>query len=179
MGYKSMLRDRMPLMMSLALIYCKAKSRWIDYVYDKFIKRCSKHEKSIEVKRILGLKKKDLFEVVDKYFYLPMAIYGYKNKKKLPDLRKSNMYYTFADSIIWNELNSDDHEYWKIVTGWVNWFSIMYQYVENDYRISKTVGKSLDEIKDELMEKYSIDEHAINYLIKCFENECISQTYRR
>lgn len=179
MGYKSMLRDRMPLMMSLALTYCKAKSRWIDYAYDKHIKRCPKNEKSIQVKRILGLKKKELYEHVDEYFFLSMAIYGYKDKKKLPDLQKSRLYYTFAESIIWNELNNDDREYWKIITGWVNWFAVMYQYIENDYQISLKTGRSLDKIKDDLMCKYSIDEHAMNYLIKCFEKECISQTCRR
>ena len=38
-GYKNALRDRMPEYMDIALRWCKAKNRYIDYIYERYIKK--------------------------------------------------------------------------------------------------------------------------------------------
>ena len=38
-GYKGMLRDRCPQVVNYALKWQKAKERWINHTYDKFIKK--------------------------------------------------------------------------------------------------------------------------------------------
>ena len=37
-GYKEMLRDRCPEVVNFALKWCKAKERWINHVYDCFVR---------------------------------------------------------------------------------------------------------------------------------------------
>lgn len=37
-GYKAKLRDNIPHTLNLALLWCKTKERWINHVYDNFIK---------------------------------------------------------------------------------------------------------------------------------------------
>lgn len=37
-GYKTMLRNNIPKTLNLALLWCKSKEKWINHVYDNFIK---------------------------------------------------------------------------------------------------------------------------------------------
>jgi hypothetical protein len=58
-GYKEMLRDRCPKVVSLALKYCKAKETWLNHVYKNWIWIYkSKKERLDATKRLLGSKSK-------------------------------------------------------------------------------------------------------------------------
>ena len=54
-GYRQMLCDRMPQTLDIALRWCKAKNKWVDYVYDHFIQKYPQNERSRAVKQVLGL----------------------------------------------------------------------------------------------------------------------------
>lgn len=58
-GYREMLRDRCPKVVSLALKYCKAKETWLDHVYKSWIWIYqSKEERLKAAKTLLGSKSK-------------------------------------------------------------------------------------------------------------------------
>jgi len=168
-GYRAMLRDRMPLMMNLALLYCKAKEDWIEHCYNNFIRVVPQSERSATVKEMLGLiKKPGCKKMFTQDDYIMLAMYGYKRKEiQSPD--KSKLYYTFKETIYWDELSDDDKEFWEGVCSIVNWFSNTYTYIENDYRISRSVGKNEQQIKEEIISRYKLDTNLANYLIKCFK----------
>lgn len=168
-GYRAMLRDRMPLIMNLALLYCKAKEDWIEHCYNNFIRVVPQSERSTTVKEMLGLAKrpgcKKIFTQDD---YLMFAMYGYK-KKEIEEPDKTKLYYTFKETIDWDELSADEIEFWEGVNDIVNWFSNTYTYIENDYRISIATGKNEQQIKEEIISRYKLDVGLANYLIKCFK----------
>lgn len=71
-GYKEMLRDRCPEVVNFALKWCKAKERWINHVYDCFVRivgdevlengtiKSTKKDNKKQVTRVLlGLKKEN------------------------------------------------------------------------------------------------------------------------
>lgn len=169
-GYKSMLRDRMPRMMSLALKYCKAKEDWIEHCYNNFIRVVPQSERSVTVKEMLGIcKKPGCKKLLTQDDYIMMALYGYK-RKDIPTQDLSQLYYTFKETIDWEGLDDSEVNFWTGVCNAVNWFSKTYAYIENDYRISVSIGKSEEFIKDELKSRYKLDDNLLRYLINSFKN---------
>lgn len=104
-GFKQMLRDRVPNVVELALLYCKAKTNWINHVYDNFIKIYSNKDQRYEATRIaLGISKKE------------------RN-------------FNFRKTILWENLGEYERKYWERITSWVDWFVNDYIYVQNEYKI--------------------------------------------
>lgn len=113
-GYKEMLRDRITKMQAvdLALKYCKAKTKWIDYVYNRYIKIfVSKEHRNQTVRIILGISGK------------------YRN-------------FDFHTTIDWDNLEfeqrTEEIKYWKRVEEWVKWFSDSLAYIEDDLKHGST-----------------------------------------
>ena len=158
-GYREMLRDRCPKVVSLALKYCKAKETWLDHVYKNFIwVYVSKKERLAETRRILGI----------------------TNPKKRN--------FVFEDTIDWDNLNKEETAYWKNIASWVSWFTITVPNIENEYEISKKTGTDIVDIKRGIMlnwlTKYCPNKEddaetrkrknkyintLVDYLIDCFE----------
>lgn len=154
-----MLRDRCPKVVSHALKWCKAKEKWLDYVYKEQIwVLSSKKDRLHQTKAILGLTGK-------------------------------NPKFVFDETIFWEGLNRSEYNYWKTVSGWVHFFVTKYAYIENTYKISKEKGKTIEELKIEIINKWFIDlcpttedsdeqkaektlyvNNLTDYLIDCFEN---------
>lgn len=170
LGYKQMLRDRMPKLLDLALRWCKAKNRWIDYVYENIVKKNSVEKRSNVVKIILGIKQDyKRQEIYDKLRYVEFKDVTREQVNKIP---KSELYMKFSKTINWQKLSREDpemFEYWKIVTEWVDWFSKSYLYIEDTYKHSKRWGMSDIEIAIVLKDKYDIDINLANFLIKSFK----------
>ena len=58
-GYKGMLRDRCPKVVDYALKWCKAKERWIEHTYNRFIKiYANKDNRNNATRIVLGIGKK-------------------------------------------------------------------------------------------------------------------------
>ena len=172
-GYREMLRDRCPKMVDYALKWQKAKDKWIDHAYCYFVKmvgeecngegkvlRKASESKKVIVRQLLGI---------------------VKGKTKNFD---------FDRSIDWDNLTDEDTVYWKRVSSWVRWFRTTYAYIENAYKISKSVGKSEYDIKIEIINSYLIDlmpsdkcseeekqakyryvDNFVNFLMRCLKNE--------
>lgn len=154
-----MLRDRCPKVVNYALKWQKAKERWIDHAYERFIKiYCDKAERNHTTRIILGIAK----------FYRD---------------------FEFDKSIDWENLTKEEETYWKRVSSWVRWFTKKYAYIENAYLISKQTGKDEFTIKVEIINgylstllpekdedeetkqaKYKYVDNLVEFLIKCFEN---------
>ena len=168
-GYKAMIRDRMPLMLDLALRWCKAKERWINYVYDNVVSRYPKEKRSIVVKQILGIKQRwKRQEIYDQIRYVELKQITMEQVQNIP---KSELYMKFADTINWTKLSEEDpdmYSYWEGVSDWVNWFSTMHSLAKETYEYSKKWGLSDSDIIPILMSKYGIDKKFTNYLIKSF-----------
>jgi len=169
-GYKAMLRDRMPLMLNLALKWCKAKERWINYVYDNVVKRYPQNKRSVVVKQILGIKQRwKRQEIYDQLRYAELKPVTMEQVNNIP---KSELYMKFADTINWTKLSEEDpdmYSYWQVIAGWVNWFSTTHLPAQETYDHSRKWGMSDDEIIPILMSKYGIDRKFADYLIKSFK----------
>lgn len=65
-GYREMLRDRCPKVVSLALRWCNAKEKWLDHVYKSFIWIYSDNNERLKAtKTVLGLDSKRGFVFED------------------------------------------------------------------------------------------------------------------
>lgn len=158
-GYKGMLRDRCPTVVNYALKWQKAKERWIDHAYERFIKIYVKKQERYNTTRIvLGIAK------------------FYRN-------------FIFDKSIDWDNLTQEETKYWKRVSSWVEWFTTRYAYIENAYIISRKTGKNEFDAKIEIINsylssllpektddeetkqaKYKYVDRLVNFLVDCFEN---------
>lgn len=158
-GYREMLRDRCPKVVSHALKWCGVKEAWLDHVYENFIwMYCDNEERLKATKLVLGI-------------------------------NEHEMKFVFEDTICEDNLTTEEKQKWNKVKHWVSWFQREYAYIENAYSISKTKGKDIRDIKLEIMKNYlqwmcpnnTDDEEtkqrkntAVNkftdYLIDCFEN---------
>ena len=133
-GYKAMLRDRVPLLVNLALKWCKAKECWINHVYDNFVNIYVDKEQRYEATRIvLGISGK------------------YRN-------------FEFNKTIAWDNLTDEEIKSWKTVENWVEWFQNCameiketydeYKYVYNSTEIQMLlVDKFLDTQNEDLAYK--------------------------
>lgn len=162
-GYKQMLRDRCPKVVSYALKWCKAKEQWLDHVYKNWIWiYSSKKERLDATYRVLG--------------------YNMHNKK-LPREFK------FEDTILLDNLTPSEEKHWDKVSKWVSWFQKEYQFVENEYSISIKKGYDIIDIKRNIMLNYLTDwcpnseddaktkkeknkklNEFVDFLIDCFED---------
>lgn len=169
-GYKSMLRDRMPLVLDLALRWCKAKNRWINYVYDNTIKKYSESKRSTVVKTILGIKQQyKRQQIYDQIKYSELKPV---TKEQVNQIPKSELYMRFKDTIDWQKLSVEDpdmYSYWKVIADWVDWFSKSYTSIESTYNHSKQWKLDKDEVIPILMAKYGIDRKLTEFLIKSFK----------
>ena len=126
-GYRWMLRNKCPKVVNYALKWQKAKERWIEHAYRNFIRIYSDNNERYHTTRII----------------LGIAKY-YRN-------------FDFDKSIDWDNITSEDTEYWKNVSSWVTWFMKQYAYMENMYSISLNAGKDEFDIKVELINSYLSD----------------------
>lgn len=159
-GYREMLRDRCPMVVSHALKWCKAKESWLNHVYKNWIWMYADNEERLKATK---------------------TILGYDNPNKQ---------FIFEDTIAWDDLSEEEQVRWKNICGWVSWFQQKYSYIENDYSVSKKVGKDIVEIKKRIMTGYlasllpttsdSAQEQErknkyvnmlVDFLIDCFENK--------
>lgn len=119
-GYKAMLRDRVPFVVNLALKWCSAKGNWVDHVYDSQIS--------------IYATKEDRYDAT----------------RHVLGLKKHNREFDFHKSIDWDNITSEESEYWRQIEVWVTWFKVNHIYIKNIYDGSVEKGKSIDIIKDEI-----------------------------
>ena len=170
-GYKGMLRDRLPKVVDYALKWQKAKERWIDHTYNRFIGIFSNNEERKKATRIV--------------LCLKYTKVGQGRKAHI----KEEQLFEFDKSIDWDNLTDEETVYWKRISSWVDWFRKRYAYAENAYRNSRIVGKSDHDIRVELIvgylsallpsqdateeekqAKYEYVDKFVDFLIKCFDN---------
>ncbi len=153
-----MLRDRCPQVVNYALKWQKAKERWINHTYDKFIKIWTKKDDRNRTTRIiLGISK------------------FYHN-------------FDFHKSIDWENLSQEDNAYWERIESWVEWFSKNYMYIYNTYKISRDNGKNDFDTKVDIINRhltaffpkedatieeaeaqYEYIDNLTDFLFKCFQ----------
>lgn len=119
-GYKAMLRDRVPFVVNLALKWCNAKGNWVDHVYDSQIS--------------IYAAKEDRYDAT----------------RHVLGLKKHNREFDFHKSIDWDNITSEESEYWRQIEVWVTWFKVNHIYIKNIYDGSVEKGKPIDAIKDEI-----------------------------
>lgn len=171
LGYREMLRDRCPKVVDYALKWQKAKERWIDHTYNRFVNIfIDKEERKKATRLVLCIK----------YTHVGQG----KNKKV-----KEEQLFEFDKSIDWDNLTDEENKYWLRVSSWVKWFQKQYAYMENAYTLSKQAGKTDFDIKVELINsylstllpskdmdeeikqaKYKYVDNLVNFLVRCFEN---------
>lgn len=123
-GYKEMLRDRCPLVVSWALKWCKAKTRWVDHCYTKFIGVYKSNDERHEATCIcLGISGK------------------YRN-------------FDFHKTVDWDNLTQEEKTYWNYVEFWVKWFQQTVQFVNDTYNLSRDKGMNDFDIKVKIISTY-------------------------
>lgn len=110
-SYREMLRNRLPMSADMALKWYKAKDKWIDHVYRKFIHVFADKSDRYEVTcLLLGIKKRG---------------------------RK----FIFERTIDWGGLNKDDHKLWIKVRSWEAWLNKNLINIIDDYKHAIRMGK--------------------------------------
>lgn len=123
-GYKEMLRDRCPIVVDWALKWCKAKTRWIDHCYEKFIGIYKANTERYEATRIcLGISGK------------------YRD-------------FDFHKTVDWDNLTEDETKYWNYVESWVKWFRETMLFIEEEYKFSREKGMNDFDIKVKIISTY-------------------------
>lgn len=126
-----MLRDRVPLLVNLALKWCKAKECWINHVYDNFIHiYVDKKQRYEATKIVLGISKK----------YWKNTEVQYRN-------------FEFNKTIAWDNLTDEETKSWKTVENWVKWFQNCAMDIKEEYEQYKYVYNST-EIQMYLVDKF-------------------------
>lgn len=158
-GYKEMLRDRCPEVVNFALKWCKAKERWINHVYDCFVRIVG--DEVSENGTVKSTKKDNKKQVT-------RVLLGLKKGKP--------RFFDFHKTIDWENLTDEEQFYWDWVDNWVEWFSVNYAYIENMYSISRKTGKyEEDSFIKEMSTKYFPDydddegKRLAKFLISCIE----------
>lgn len=166
-GYKQMIRDRMPRIIDLALMWCKAKGRWIDHVYENIVKKYPQDKRSTAVKIVLGIKQQyKRQEIYDYFRYVKLMPVKPEQMYAIP---KDDLFMPFKDTINWQSLDPEMYEYWKSVVAWVNWFRTQHMCIEDTYRHSLSFGNDLETTKSILMSKYNMNKKLTDYIIKSFK----------
>lgn len=169
-GYKQVIRDKMPQMLDLALTYCKAKSRWIDYVYEHVVKKYPKEKRTNAVKIALGIKQKwKRQEIYDHMRYVQFNTNI--TREQVNKIPKSLLFMSFEDTIDFDSLRKNDvnmYLYWKTIAEWVDWFSKSYNSVKDTWQHMTSWNMTEHEKRVILMDKYGIDNRLVTYLIKTF-----------
>ena len=85
----------------------------------------------------------------DKKLRLSMThdLLGHNSKKR----------FVFEDTIDWDNLTKNEETHWKKVCSWVSWFQKEYQFIENEYSVSKKLGHDILDIKRSIMLNYLYD----------------------
>ena len=116
-GYKAMIRDRCPRTVDFALKWCKAKTVWINHVYENFIWfLVDKKDRDQQVRALLGLS-------------------------------KLNRQFEFDNTINWDNLSKEDCGYWTNVSKWVHFFEKEMLPVAEIYETLKIKGHDEEYIK--------------------------------
>lgn len=162
-GYKAMLRDRIPQTWSLALKYCKAKGKWIEYVYTRHIKPLDESCRRNKVLELCGAR-----PFISRGNLCAMArTFGKLHPNKPdPHVDMSKFKLKFDDTIMFKELDAEWKLYWIRVSDWVNWFTTTYAYIENAY---KTWTRTDEEFERYLGAKYTVGKDLAKYLLKCLK----------
>lgn len=117
-GYKAMLRDRVPYVVNLALLWCNSKGSWINHVYEMQIAiYVNKKDRDDATRHVLGLK-------------------------------KHNKGFNFHESIDWGNLSADDKAKWKDIEAWVTWFQVHHMYIKYICDCALAKGEKVDTIKE-------------------------------
>ena len=126
-GYKAMIKDRLVPTWELALLWCKAKTCWVDTVYDCHIKKLGNNKQ---------LKKETVLFVT-----------GHRNKNGV----YCNFMNTITNDDCFRANNPEEWAYWNSVYNWVKWFSSEMQVMKDDLITkSKSEFQSLFYVNDEL-----------------------------
>lgn len=144
-SYKSMLRDRCPETVNIALKWCKAKTCWVNHVYDNFINiLADKDERYTVTRTILGLS---------------------KNGRK----------FNFHKTIDWDNLTQKETEAWTDIENWVIWFQNTYVFIEtsyNNFLKHSDYPEQEDYIIQHYLENYDLDtaKCLTKFIINALEN---------
>ena len=161
-GYKEMLRDRCPIVVDWALKWCKAKTRWTEHCYRKFIWIYkAKKERDAAVRTCLGIS-------------------------------KTGKYFEFHKTIDWENLTQEETAYWNYVESWVKWFQSNMLFVEQRYKsliangtnefdikvdLINTHLRSLlpaeDDTEDVKLSKYALTDNLVEYIINCIKDDYV------
>lgn len=107
-GYKGMIKDRLIPIWNLALLWCSAKTRWLDLVYDIHIRNIDNRLKSETCKVIAGRKNKDGIQL------------SFMSTVSNDDCFRAN--------------NPEEYEYWESINTWVKWFARYSLYFSDDLK---------------------------------------------
>lgn len=138
-SYKEMLRNRVPDVVNLALKYKKAKTNWIEHVYDHFI---------------------GIYVMKDERYEATRILLGLSSKYRSFDFHKT---------IDWDSLDDEWKEYWEKIEEWVEWFKNNHRQIEDYITSCKNDKFTEEQTVILLQLKYKIDKDLATYLFKTQE----------
>lgn len=165
-GYHGMIRDRMKPSTKLALKRCYCLGKYIDYVYDRFVRNKSVEQRSLAVKQILGLKAAVTFDEIQ--------LWGWRHgktitRKQIQQAPNEMRFFSFYDTIDWKDPKAK--ALFEKANGWELWFRTVLPYLENLWDVSKNILHESDaQVSAELKKRYKIDDETCKLIIKYFKD---------
>lgn len=128
-GYRGMIRDRMPYILDVVLRYYGAKNKWINHVYDNFVKIFKSNEdKDMAVRVTLGISSR-------------YSIFLYNR------------------SIEWTSLDDEEKKFWKSIGSVYEWLRKYHLNLETSYKSLLREGNTLDECVKKICKQYHLEEY--------------------
>ena len=123
-SYRGMLRDRVPLLVNMALKWCRVKNEWVEHCYKSFIWHFVENKDRKHATRLcLGIS---------------------ENKRE----------FDFDKTIDWCNLTEDEKKKWKTVSEWVKWFTANMYIIRERYDLLTSRGANEFEIQKEFISRY-------------------------
>lgn len=143
-GYRKLISDRIPATWDVALRWCKCRQRYIERIYDLGVK-------PYNTDVMHSRKQKDDLKLE----YVNRTLNAKRTK--------------FIDTLELDRLlrpeTVEEHDSWKKVADWVNWFTVKTPYIMNSISIDRGLGVPDEDITKSLMDKYKITEDLATYFL--------------
>lgn len=165
-GFRGMIRDRLPIHVDIALQICKCKNKYVEHIYDRFVKCVPVNQRSLAVKQALGLKQAVTTEDIRVWSWSHGNFFKQKNYD-IHNIPREMLFHTFWTSIDWDSLDKETFIRFSATEQWVRYLKQMYPVFENIYKINfgvlyRTCAQTIAEIH----EKYHLDPKIIRIILK-------------
>ena len=146
-----MISDKIPKTWDLALRWCKCRGKWINYVYDSYIKP---YNSNVMKSKQENIRLKSFYTKVYTREIAPK-----KGENKLTFIQTIKV-----DDLLINDF--EEYQFWQTVYGWVKWFADTGDYIRSSADIYLDCkGYTIEQTAQALSKRYKVDVKLVMFII--------------